>query len=102
MTGQTCKRKSKFQTETLPETFFASLTRRRLQRGAFYSLVDLQAAINRDLGEHNRKPNPLSGPANPDRIIEKANRGVKWSQTTSCRHEVVNFFYTYDRWSIAA
>jgi hypothetical protein len=33
------------------ETFFAKLTRRRLQRGAFYSLVDLQAAINRYLQE---------------------------------------------------
>jgi len=32
-----------------------TLTRRRLQRGVFRSLVDLQAAINRDLGEHNRK-----------------------------------------------
>jgi transposase len=36
------------------ETFFATLTRRRLQRGAFRSPVDLQAAINRYLGEHNR------------------------------------------------
>ena len=30
------------------ESFFASLTRGRLQRGVFRSLVDLQAAINRD------------------------------------------------------
>jgi transposase len=41
------------------ETFFAALTRRRLQRGAFRSLVDPQAAINRYLGEHNRKPKPV-------------------------------------------
>jgi transposase len=41
------------------ETFFASLTRRRPRRGAFHSLVDLQAAINRYLGEHNRKPRPF-------------------------------------------
>jgi transposase len=40
------------------EGFFATLTRRRLQRGVFHSLVDLQAAINRYLGEHNRKPKP--------------------------------------------
>jgi transposase len=57
------------------ETFFASLTRRRLQRGAFHSLVDLQAAINRYLGEHNRKPKPFVWTADPDRIIEKVNRG---------------------------
>ena len=36
------------------EGFFATLTRRRLQRGVFHSLVDLQAAIDRYLGEHDR------------------------------------------------
>jgi hypothetical protein len=39
--------------------FDATLTRQRLQRGVFHSLVDLQAAINRYLGEHNRKPKPF-------------------------------------------
>ena len=57
------------------EGFFATLTRRRLQRGVFHSLVDLQAAINRYLGEHNRKPRPFVWTADPDRIIEKVNRG---------------------------
>jgi hypothetical protein len=57
------------------EGFFATLTRRRLQRGVFRSLVDLQAAINRYLGEHNRKPKPFVWTADPDRIIEKVNRG---------------------------
>jgi transposase len=57
------------------EGFFAALTRRRLQRGVFRSLVDLQAAINRYLGEHNRKPKPFVWTADPDRIIEKVNRG---------------------------
>jgi hypothetical protein len=51
------------------ETFFAALTRRRLQRGVFCSLVDLQAAINRYLGEHNRKPKPFVWTADPNRII---------------------------------
>ena len=59
------------------EGFFATLTRRRLQRGVFHSLVDLQAAINRYLGEHNRKPRPFVWTADPDRIIEKVNRGTK-------------------------
>ena len=57
------------------ETFFATLTRRLLQRGVFRSLVDLQAAINRYLGEHNRKPKPFVWTADPNRIIEKINRG---------------------------
>src|SRR5208282_2099766 len=56
------------------ESFFATLTRRRLQRGVFHSLVDLQAAINRYLGEHNRKPKPFVWTADPDHIIEKVNR----------------------------
>lgn len=57
------------------ETFFATLTRRRLQRGAFHSLVDLQAAINRYLDEHNGRPKPFVWTADPDRIIEKVTRG---------------------------
>jgi transposase len=59
------------------EGFFATPTRRRLQRGVFRSLVDLQAAINRYLGEHNRKPKPFIWTADPDRIIEKLNRGYQ-------------------------
>ena len=59
------------------ESFFATLTRRRLQRGVFRSLVDLQAAINRYLGEHNRKTQPFVWTADPDRIIEKFSRGYQ-------------------------
>ena len=58
------------------KAFSPALTRRRLQRGVFRSLVDLQAAINRYLGEHNRKPKPFVWTADPDRIIETpSNRG---------------------------
>src|SRR5271170_1141378 len=57
------------------EGFFAKLTRRRLQRGIFHSLVDLQAAINRYLAEHNDSPKPFAWTADPDRIIAAANRG---------------------------
>jgi hypothetical protein len=56
------------------ETFFASLTRRRLQCDAFHSLVDLQAAINRYLGQHNRKPKPFVWTADPDRTLNVAGR----------------------------
>jgi transposase len=57
------------------ESFFARLTRRRLKRGAFHSLVDLQAAINRYLAEHNQNPKPFVWTADPNRIIEKVRRG---------------------------
>ena len=65
------------------ETFFATLTRRRLQRGAFHSLVDLQAAINRYLAEHNQRPKPFVWTADPNRIIAKVNRG---HQTLASNH----------------
>jgi len=41
------------------ETFFSALTRRRLKRGVFHSIVDLQAAINRYIAEHNVDPKPF-------------------------------------------
>ena len=51
------------------ESFFATLTKRRLRRGVFCSIVDLQAAINRFLAEHNRKPKPFVWKANPIRVL---------------------------------
>ncbi len=59
------------------EGFFARLTRRRLQRGVFHSLVDLQAAINRFLTDHNQSPKPFVWTADPNIIIAAANRGYK-------------------------
>jgi hypothetical protein len=60
------------------EGFFAKLTRRRLQRGVFHSLVDLQAAIHRFIKEHNAKEaKPFRWTADPDRIIAARNRGFQ-------------------------
>ncbi len=59
------------------ESFFATLTRRRLRRGTFHSLVDLQVATNRYLDEHNQRPKPFVWAADPDRIIAKVNRGYQ-------------------------
>ncbi len=57
------------------ESFFAKLTKRRLKRGVFHSIVDLQGAIKRFLEEHNDDPKPFVWTANPDRIIAAVNRG---------------------------
>jgi transposase len=43
----------------MAEGFFAKLTRRRLKRGTFHSLVDLQAATNRFVAEQNAAPKPF-------------------------------------------
>jgi len=53
------------------ETFFSAMSRRRLRRGVFRSLVDLQAAINRYFDEHNADPSPFSWTATPALILEK-------------------------------
>ena len=47
------------------EGFFAKLTKRRLKRGVFLSVVDLQAAINRFVVEHNAEPKPFTWTADP-------------------------------------
>ena len=47
------------------------MTQRRLKRGVFRSLVDLQAAINRYLAEHNTDPKPFVWTATPEKIIAK-------------------------------
>lgn len=44
------------------EGFCAKLARRRLKRGGFHSLVDLQATINRFVAKTNKNPKPLPGP----------------------------------------
>ena len=53
------------------ETFFSALTRRRIRRGAFSSILDLQAAIDRYLAEHNANPKPFVWTATPTSIIAK-------------------------------
>jgi transposase len=57
------------------EGFFAKLGKRRLKRGVFCSIVDLQAAINRFLRETNDDPKPFVWTADPDKIIAAVRRG---------------------------
>lgn len=57
------------------EGFFATLTKRRLKRGVFRSIFDLQSSINRFLKEHNTQSKPFVWTANPDKIIAAVRRG---------------------------
>ena len=57
------------------EGYFAKLSRRRLKRGIFRSVVDLQAAINRFIAETNQTPKPFTWTADPDKIIAAVKRG---------------------------
>jgi transposase len=56
------------------ETFFSALTRKRIRRGTFHSVVELQAAINRYLAEHNADPKPFVWTAFPASILAKLDR----------------------------
>ena len=57
------------------EGFFAALTKRRLKRGAFVGVVDLQAAINRHIEDHNIYPKPFRCKASHDKTIAAAAQG---------------------------
>src|SRR6202790_3586378 len=70
------------------EGFFAVLTKRRLKRGSFVGIVDLQAAINRYVEDHNTDPKPFRWKANPDKIIAAAARG----------HQTLDSIHQRPRW----
>jgi transposase len=57
------------------EGYFAKLSRRRLKRGVFKSVVELQAAINRFVNETNQMPKPFVWTADPEKIIAAVKRG---------------------------
>jgi len=65
------------------EGFFAKLTKQRLKRGVFHSLVSLQSAIKRYLAEVNTKPKPFRWIKDPDQIIAAVRRG---HQTLDSNH----------------
>ena len=56
------------------ETFFSALTRKRIRRGSFHSVVDLEAAIKRYLAEHNRAPKPFVGRTPADDLFATIDR----------------------------
>ena len=59
------------------EGFFAKLTKQRLKRGVFRSVVDLQAAINRFLAETNADPKPFIWTGTPTKSSPPSNAGTK-------------------------
>jgi hypothetical protein len=63
------------------EGFFAKLTRRRLQRGVFRSVENLNAAINRFVAETNSNPKPFVWTADPRRVLAAVKRGKQASES---------------------
>jgi hypothetical protein len=50
------------------------MTRQRIRRGVFHSIVDLQSAINVYLVEHNAHPKPFVWTKSATAILAKLNR----------------------------
>lgn len=70
------------------------MARRRLKRGTFNSLVELQAAINRFVTHHNNdNPKPFRWTADPEKIIAAVRRG---HQALDSHH------YDVVRWYVSA
>jgi transposase len=56
------------------ENFFSVITRRRIRRGAFTSVANLQDAIRSYIRDHNRSPKPFVWTKPADAIFAKLNR----------------------------
>jgi hypothetical protein len=53
------------------EGFFSTITRRRIRRGVFKSVSDLQDAIARTIRDHNRAAKPFVWTKPADTVIGK-------------------------------
>lgn len=56
------------------ENFFSKITRQRIRRGVFHSIIDLQTAINAYLTEHNANPKPFVWTKSAAAILAKLDR----------------------------
>src|SRR5262249_38471901 len=64
------------------EGFFAKLTNRRLKRGVFRSVAELETAIERFIAETNADPKPFLWTAPPNRILAAVKRGKQTLEGT--------------------
>jgi transposase len=62
------------------ENFFSKMTRQRIRRGVFRSIVDLQSAINASLAEHNAHPKPFLWTQSANAILAKLDRVPELSE----------------------
>jgi transposase len=61
----------------LVERFFAEITQRRIRRGAFRSVAELEQAIRDYLKVHNENPKPFIWTASADQVLGKIGRLCK-------------------------
>jgi transposase len=60
----------------LVERFFAEITRKRIRRGTFTSVAELEDAIHDYLLRHNAKPKPFAWTKSAETILEKERRAL--------------------------
>jgi len=58
----------------LVERFFGILTDKRLRRGVFTSVKELEAALKDFIEQHNRSPKPFVWTKSTEEILEKVGR----------------------------
>jgi transposase len=58
------------------ERFFAEITTRRIRRGSYTSVDDLEAAIYDYLGQHNSKPKPFTWTKTAEDILTRERRAM--------------------------
>src|SRR6202140_3163649 len=63
------------------ERFFNEITRKRIRRGAFTSVADLEAAIMLYLDNHNADPKPFTWTKSAGEILEKVARAKQASES---------------------
>ena len=60
----------------LVERFFAEITTRRIRRGSYSSVDDLEAAIYDYLARHNEKPKPFKWTKTAEDILTRERRAL--------------------------
>ncbi len=63
------------------ERWFAEITRKRIRRGTFRSVRDLERAIREYIRDHNKAPKPFQWVATANTIIKKVRKYKRTSET---------------------
>jgi hypothetical protein len=58
------------------ERFFAEITSRRIRRGSYSSVDDLEAAIHDYLAQHNQAPKPFRWTKTAEEILTRERRAL--------------------------
>jgi transposase len=74
----------------LVERFFAEITTKRIRRGAFASVAELETAIHDYLDRHNAEPKPFVWTKTADAILAKERRARKALETVKTGNQALD------------